>query len=242
MFELVPSKRMREFFKEVGFEFTDSQKATIIWNMENRTLEEKLDALKEIANSTEDMNLRNQIEQRIALEKDKTSFEIKNSWDYDNELLKKRFENDFFTIPYDMKKGMPVKDVTDGTYGISATGSEEWEYWLRRIEENGWELDYWELAVNVYQLTENGYWAHEHINPMYLEVDFPPCIAGDEKREVLRGAKEALGDWMVQKETGRVCSDELVIKMTKKYQKVCEEQNSIIKQVKNAKKVEDILW
>lgn len=241
MFELVPSKWMKELFKEVGFEFTDSQKATIIWNMENRTLEEKLDVLKEIANSTQDMNLRNQIEQRIALEKDKANSEMKNPWDRDNELLKKRFENEFFTIPYDMKKGMPVKDVTDGTYGILATGPEEWSHWLKQIEEKEWKLEYWELAVIVYQLTENGYWVHEHINPMYLEVEFPTCILGDEKREALRGAMEALGEWMVQKETGRDCPDELVIKMTKKYQKVCKEQDSIIKQVKNAKKVEDIL-
>ena len=51
MFELVPSKYMREFYKEMGVVFTDFQKATLIWNAPGKTRQEILDGLKELTDS-----------------------------------------------------------------------------------------------------------------------------------------------------------------------------------------------
>ncbi len=33
-----------------------------------------------------------------------------------------------------------------------------------------------------YKLTESGIWSHEHINPLYLEVEFPTYIEDDPKK------------------------------------------------------------
>lgn len=68
MFELVPSKYMRDFYKEIGFEFTDFQKATLIWNAPDRVRQEILDALKELAEATADTVVRQQILERICYE------------------------------------------------------------------------------------------------------------------------------------------------------------------------------
>ena len=45
MFELVPSACMRAYFEELHFEFTDFQKATLIWNAPNKSWKERLEAL-----------------------------------------------------------------------------------------------------------------------------------------------------------------------------------------------------
>ena len=50
-----------------------------------------------------------------------------------------------------------------------------------------------------YKLTESGIWSHEHINPLYLEVEFPTYIEDDSKRQALRYATEALGDYLSHK-------------------------------------------
>ena len=46
MFELVPSEYMRAYFKEIGFEFMDFQKATLIWNAYNMTWKENYQGFK----------------------------------------------------------------------------------------------------------------------------------------------------------------------------------------------------
>lgn len=48
MFELVPSEWMRKYLKEQGREFSDKEKAALIWNAPNRTLSERLEALDEL--------------------------------------------------------------------------------------------------------------------------------------------------------------------------------------------------
>lgn len=42
MFELVPSEFMRMIFKDRGFELTDFNKATLIWNRDDKSRAEKL--------------------------------------------------------------------------------------------------------------------------------------------------------------------------------------------------------
>lgn len=71
MFELVPSDYMREYFKKANFTFTDFQKATLIWNMPEKLWEERLDALRELARSTDDACTRKQIMERVETEEKK---------------------------------------------------------------------------------------------------------------------------------------------------------------------------
>ncbi len=68
MFELVPSEYLQKVFEDNNFELTDFNKATIIWNMDGKTRDEKLLALEELAGTTQDAVLKKQIVQRIEYE------------------------------------------------------------------------------------------------------------------------------------------------------------------------------
>ena len=68
-----------------------------------------------------------------------------------------------------------------------------------------------------YKLTESGIWSHEHINPLYLEVEFPTYIEDDSKRQALRYATEALGDYLSHKSNGKEFCPDLVLKYARKY-------------------------
>lgn len=67
--ELIDSRYTREKFAELGVEFDDWQKATILWN-KPLLYQEMIDALSVFVAETTDLELRRQIEQRIAIEKE----------------------------------------------------------------------------------------------------------------------------------------------------------------------------
>ncbi|MDO5126948.1 MAG: hypothetical protein Q4D54_04280 [Eubacteriales bacterium] len=52
MFELIPSQYISGIFEKLDFNPTDFNKATIIWNMYGKMYDEKLLALKELAECT----------------------------------------------------------------------------------------------------------------------------------------------------------------------------------------------
>ena len=68
-----------------------------------------------------------------------------------------------------------------------------------------------------YGLTESGIWSHEHINPLYIEVEFPTYIEDDPKRQALRYAMEAMGDYLSHKSNGKEFCPDLVLKYARKY-------------------------
>ena len=92
-----------------------------------------------------------------------------------------------------------------------------------------------------YKLTESGIWSHEHINPLYLEVEFPTCIEDDPQRQVLRSAMEALGDYLSHKSNGKEFCPDLVLKYARKYAEVCREKSLSENMLEEAKKPEDIM-
>lgn len=347
MFELVPSQLMRDFYNEISFEFTDFQKATLIWNAPEKTRREILDALRELAEITGDENTKKQIFERIDFEErvfttfinnqsskyvyvvvdseDDGSYgffadynmaieyalkyaekyetkcsvrkqlivtteadkRVRNPWKgnpnmgievdeyneyqgnavaevklnvngdieclWSDELTREdefivdeyrtdRFEYQFIKVPFDLQVGSPVKDVISGTYGILAQGKEEWDKYLQKIEDRKLYVDYSDVQVMVYRLTENGYWSHEHINPMHLDIEIPPYIQDDEKRNALRHAMEAFGDYLSHKDRGIEFCPEYVLKYAKEYAMVCQEKNQWDRIVEKANIPEDIMW
>ena len=68
MKELIPSKDVRDYLKKSNHRFTDSEKATLIYNSE-WSLPSKHKALLEIADLTEDTKLKQQIRERIECDK-----------------------------------------------------------------------------------------------------------------------------------------------------------------------------
>lgn len=355
MFELVPSKDMRDYFKSVHFEFSDFEKATLIWNAPKKTRNERLEALKELADTTLDDVLKKQIIERLEYEEkaynqfidnssseyvyviedgtmcscgffayydvaynfacrtakeDELSYDIckqlilkednvvvPNVWkvssylgvyldDFSeycgdpiarmrinetgeiidlgsNELLKEkecvdychkdRFEFHFVKFPYGFPVGIYVKNIFTGEYGVVDTDYEIWENFLNRIESAGLYVDYIDSAVTVYFLGEDGVWRHDHINPLFLEIEFPPQIEGDEVRDTLRHATEAFVEYLgYSKYEHRYSSEhyeslkqsaaDQALKFAREYAQACRNQDKFKIRVERAKKLEDIMW
>lgn len=320
MFELVPSQFMRDYFKEINFEFTDFQKATLIWNAPKKR-REILDALKELSEITSDKNVKKQILERIDYEnklfklfvsnkdfecvyvvEDEDEFfgsifyfydaavryaimcaegletkvyirkcivktqgeykefsgvtvatvsldmngEIERMWlsetiREDDDVVDQydRFECSFIAIPFDMPMGVSVKNVVDGTYGILATGKEEWYKYLEMIKDNF--LFFSDIQVMVYELTEKGYWSCKYVNPMHLDIEFPPYIQDSGKRNAFRRAMKALGDYLSHKSKGQVFCPDLVIKYAREYATYCQEKSIWERILEEAKEPEDIM-
>ena len=145
---------------------------------------------------------------------------------YSNEMLlvseideydKNRFENAFVEIPYPehFDKGLPVKYVLSGQYGIIGTSRDEWNSFIRRVE-NGLYVDYYDMAITVYFLNEKGYWVHDHINPIYLEAEMPI------KSYWFNRAMQALFDYWHG--DGHCGNAEIVLKASQDYVKNCIEK------------------
>lgn len=344
MFELVQSQWMREYFEEIGFAFTDFQKATLIWNAPGRLRQEILDALEELSEGTRDETLRRQINERLDYEKKAFEIFIHNQTgkyvyvvedmeyescgffiDYDRALkyakkymqsyeLKcriskqlivatdadeivrnpwrgnpnlgfeteeycaydgiavasvtlnmsgeierfssyelpeeekivdsyqmERFEYHFRKMPCPLQAGTSVKDIRNGSYYVLEEGEADWNRYLERIEEKNWYVDFSDIQMICYKLTESGIWSHEHINPLYLEVEFPTYIEDDSKRQALRYATEALGDYLSHKSNGKEFCPDLVLKYARKYAEVCRKKSSSEKMLEEAKKPEGIM-
>lgn len=68
MEKYILSKQVREYLKEINYQFTDSQKATLIWKAENLSKQERNTLLKEIAYTTDDKKLKDNIEYVLSAE------------------------------------------------------------------------------------------------------------------------------------------------------------------------------
>ena len=344
MFEIVPSQWMKKCFEEIDFAFTDFQKATLVWNAPGKLRQEILDALRELAEETQDENVRKQISERLNYEEKAFEIYIHNQSeryvyvvedtegkncgffiDYDIALkyAKKymqtydikcrinkqlvvvtdvdeivhnpfrgnlnlgfeteeccaysgyavasatldikgeieefisyefpedeknidsysaeRFEYHFINMPCPLQSGAPVKDIRDGSYYILGGGEETWKGYLERIEEKNLYVDFSDIQMICYELTESGIWSHAHINPLYLEVEFPTYIEDDPKRQTWRYAMEALGNYLSHKSNGKEFCPDLVLKYARQYAEVCREENISEKTLEEAKKPEDIM-
>lgn len=81
MIELPMSAFMRNYYREQGITFTDFQQATIIWNS-SLPRPEILDALREIASTTTDEVLKEQIRERLATEAENERIFLENDGRY----------------------------------------------------------------------------------------------------------------------------------------------------------------
>lgn len=108
-------------------------------------------------------------------------------------------------------------------------------------EEKNWYVDFSDIQMICYKLTESGIGSHDHINPLYLEVEFPTCVEDDPQRQALRYAMEALGDYLSHKSNGKEFCPDLVLKYARKYAEVCREKSLSEKMLEEAKKPEDIM-
>jgi hypothetical protein len=159
-----------------------------------------------------------------------------------DEYKTERFENSFIKLPFSLHAGCPVKNVVTGAYGILAQGEEDWNKYIRWIEEKNIYVDYSDTQVIVFELNESGVWSHEHINPIFLDVERPLLIPGDEKRLAFLRAMEAMSDYLICKEKARDTDAYVknMIKCSKAYAQICRD-DGWEKRFDEAGGVEDII-
>lgn len=292
MFNIVPSKYMTDLIKRTGFELSDFNKATLIWNAEGKSHSERLNALMELSDASVDDILKKQISERIAYENGMVTrfednsdrkyvyvVEDNDSWGYgyfansstarmygenyckkneeerfsiskqlifsesdvrseeefsgydglavsqaifsadgqmqtiwSNEMTEEeintvddsdseRFEYQFIGIPFEGKLGTPVRDIISGEYGVLMNDKKSWEEYLQKIVDKKFHVDYSDVQVVVLSLMESGLWAHDHINPIYLEMESPNFDYKDEKSAAYAEAFKAFSEyWLTYKE------------------------------------------
>ncbi len=109
MFELIPSAYMRRLFSKKGFELTDCQKATLIWNAPDKAWEEKILALNEHLHFVCHEKLRNQIVQRIDYENTMLNRFMKNNGQFVYVVFEDTWGNTGYFHDFRMAKAYALK-------------------------------------------------------------------------------------------------------------------------------------
>ena len=143
---------------------------------------------------------------------------------------KERFEHQFFKIPFEGCAGITaVRDLRDGDIGVLMVGTEEWNDYLKRVEDNKLYVDYSDIQVMVVFLTEQGMWSHEHINPIYLETVSVPYESDNPKFDAKRRAIELFIEYHSAKMENRDNLDDYakkVIETAREYRDICLEEQA----------------
>lgn len=150
------------------------------------------------------------------------------------DVKKGRFENMYFEIPFGMDYGI-VKDVTDNTYGVLANNKEDWDRFMGKWSDAA--LEFGDIQVMVYELTEKGIWSHGHINPLYLEPEPPENDDNDGRQAAFITAANALVEYF-KNETEQ--NSKVVLDTAKAYVEVCHGLNC--KYLMKATSARNILW
>lgn len=111
MKKLIPSKEVRELIERTGREFSDFEKAVLIYNGD-LPYYEKLDMLKELSKSTKDSTLKAMLEERVSKDEEDSECFAKNTEGYVYILNSEEF------APEDFYCGCFVSKEMAYTYGL----------------------------------------------------------------------------------------------------------------------------
>ena len=153
-----------------------------------------------------------------------------------------RFEFPFIKIPFDMPVGSIVKEVATGTYGVLSQGKKDWDDYLKRIEDRKWYVDFSDIQVMVYELTESGYWSHNHMKPLYLQLEEPEAIPGDEENQIFISAMKAFGNYLQSEDEEKVMKGQVVVQTAREYAEIKRRKKWQTKNLNEAMKPEDIMF
>ena len=327
--KMVPSKYMREYLKDKK-EFTDWEKATLIWNSTVCTWKERMDLLKQLSERTSDVKLKIQIAERFQYEEtayqlfienqnnqfvyvvfdtyrdasgyfseyemarkygmrecekyggdhffiekqllfgQKTKENIIKPWISDKNILKgsifceseydgrenvwanydknggirlfysmemsaedntrvdtmdrNRFEYRFFKIPFGMETGTIVKSLYSGTYFVLECGEDDWNDYMNRTDADPSYYDFSDIQVIVFGIQKDGHWSHDHVNPMYLELELPKKEDGNKESEAHIKALKALSEYF--KKNTKESSEKAII-ASRDYADSCLKHSSV---------------
>lgn len=197
MDHFIPSKDMRKYLDIINFRFSDSEKATIIYNS-NTCLQKIHDELMQIAKTTEDAVLRKQIEERVACDLNSIkmlkmneggffyALDVFDTWDneYENEGYYTTFEMAKLTAEKFTRKYIITKSKLYDKEMEPENGGINPEVGAIAFDVTG-ELDYfWSEAVSQKEWAANRIERKSRFEERY--ISFPhPFQRGDIVKNVL---------------------------------------------------------
>lgn len=197
MEQFIPSKDMRKYLDKINFRFSDSEKATIIYNS-NTCLLKIHEELIQIAKTTEDAVLRKQIEERVACDLNSIkmlkmnqggffyTLDVFDAWDneYENEGYYTTFEAAKRTAEKFAKKYIITKSKLYDKEMEPENGDINPEVGAIAFDATG-ELDYfWSEAVAQKEWAANRIERKSRFEEHY--ISFPhPFQRGDIVKNVL---------------------------------------------------------
>lgn len=154
-----------------------------------------------------------------------------------DEFNPERFEAPFFKIPFEAPLAAPVRTLSNPKgnyedYGILLCDTNDWEKYMRDIEERQLYVDFSDVQVVVYFLSDYGRWSHEHINPLYLEIGVKPENVTDEREKAYVRAMEAFSEYWrysitdAKTEEKTAALEKAAVQTAKAYRDVCREYDA----------------
>ena len=150
-----------------------------------------------------------------------------------------RFERKYFEVPYVHEPGMLVKYGDSDEYAVVATskaGDDRAKELMKKCDN----LEFYDNNLVVYQLTDEGYWSHEHWSPFLIDKLEVSAEATDKRSLEYWSAMEALSDYL----TGNTSpsQEELVIRTARAYAESERKLSGVGRIASEGTKVQDILW
>lgn len=193
MIDYINSTALQKYYEEIGFSFTDRQKATLIWAARQYKRREILDSLQELAAETSDTDLKRQIEERLAYEELKLARMQENQ---ENRFVYVVFDENYYARGFfrrfdaayeyatqrwgihDIEK-QQIVEYCAPVFTTSLEHAKSERYDLARLEEVYWtDCDYFGGPVARCRVDEEG----ELWFPASVEVDGPQWLVEDEER------------------------------------------------------------
>ena len=94
----------------------------------------------------------------------------------------------------------------------------------------------------VYELTESGCWSHNHMNPLYLQLEEPEAIPEDEENQAWISAMKAFGNYLQSEGEEKMMKGQTVIQTARKYAEIKQRKNWRTNSIDKAMKPEDIMF
>lgn len=150
-----------------------------------------------------------------------------------------RFEGKYFEVPYVHEPGMLVKYGDSDEYAVVATTKADDER-ARELMKKCDNLEFYDNNLVVYQLTDEGYWSHEHWSPFMIDKLEVSAKVTNKRSLEYWSAMEALSDYLAGNTSQR--QEELVLRTARAYAESKRKVSEIGRIASEGARVQDILW
>ena len=150
-----------------------------------------------------------------------------------------RFEREYIEVPYVHEPGLLVKYGEKDEYAVVATTKEDDDR-AKELMKKCENLEFYDNNLVVYQLTDEGYWSHEHWSPFMIDKLEVSADVTNKRSFEYWSAMEALSDYLAGNTSSS--QEELVIRTARAYAESKRKLSGIGKLASEGTTVRDILW